>query len=253
MSININRSLLFACNMVDMGFSGPRYTWSNSREVSRLILERLDRFFVNPGWCTMYLNAKVVHLTKVHSDHCPVQLNFDHGDFMRLKRPFKFQRFWLSDLSFPKVVSDAWAQSTHLMEAMEKFTKNATNWNLNYIGNIFMKKRRLMARLNGCQKALATRLSLILVDMEKSLQYDLNEVLSQEQELWTLKSKVNWMLLRDHNTSFFHVLALVWRRRNIITCMKNNVGDRIQEETQIMNFVRKGFEDLYTTSHLMAN
>ena len=50
-SVNINRSLMFkecldACNMVDLGFSGPRYTWSNLREVSRLILERLDRFFV---------------------------------------------------------------------------------------------------------------------------------------------------------------------------------------------------------------
>lgn len=50
-SVNINRSLLFkecldACNMVDLGFLGPRYTWSNLREVSRLISERLDRFFV---------------------------------------------------------------------------------------------------------------------------------------------------------------------------------------------------------------
>ena len=33
--------------MVDMGFSGPRYTWTNKRDISNLILERIDRFFVN--------------------------------------------------------------------------------------------------------------------------------------------------------------------------------------------------------------
>ena len=36
------------CNMVDMGFSGPRYTWTNKRELNNLILERIDRFFMNP-------------------------------------------------------------------------------------------------------------------------------------------------------------------------------------------------------------
>lgn len=88
-----------------------------------------------------------------------------------------------------------------------------------------------MARLNGYQKALAARPSPILVNLEKSLKCDLNEVLNQEQELWALKSRVNWMLLGDRNNSFFHVSTLVRRRRNRITCMKNNVGDWIQEET----------------------
>ena len=50
--VNINRSLAFKdcldrCNMVDMGFSGPRYTWTNKRDISNLILERIDRFFMN--------------------------------------------------------------------------------------------------------------------------------------------------------------------------------------------------------------
>jgi len=49
-----SRSLLFKecldkCNMVDLGFSGPRFTWTNRREVQNLIQERIDRFFVNPN------------------------------------------------------------------------------------------------------------------------------------------------------------------------------------------------------------
>ena len=50
--VNINQSLAFKdcldrCSMVDMGFSGPRYTWTNNRDISNLILERIDRFLVN--------------------------------------------------------------------------------------------------------------------------------------------------------------------------------------------------------------
>lgn len=36
-------------------------------------------------------------------------------------------------------------------------------------GNIFAKKRRVLARLNGAQKALADRLSDFLVCLEKQL------------------------------------------------------------------------------------
>ena len=40
--VNINNSLQFKecldrCNMVDLGFSGPRYTWTNKRGINGLI------------------------------------------------------------------------------------------------------------------------------------------------------------------------------------------------------------------------
>ena len=218
-TINANRSLLFkdcldSCNMVDLGFSGPRFTWSNRRGVRGLIQERLDRFFVNPGWCTLYPNARVSHLTRVHSDHCPVLLDFDPGVDSRLNRPFKFQSFWLNDLTFPSIVRDTWGRTNCLEKAVEKFAKDATDWNRNHFGNIFAKKRRVMARLDGAQKALVERPSNFLVELEKDLQRELNEVLNQEQELWALKSRMNCMVLGDRNTSFFHVSTIVRRRRN---------------------------------------
>ena len=51
--VSVNRALAFKdcldkCNMVDLGFSGPRFTWTNGREIQDLIQERIDRFFVNP-------------------------------------------------------------------------------------------------------------------------------------------------------------------------------------------------------------
>lgn len=152
--VNANRSLLFkdcldACNMVDLGFPGLRFTWSSRRGFQNLIQERLDRYFVNPEWCTLYPNARVSHLTRVHSDHCPILLEFEPGASTKLNRPFKFQSFWLNDLSFPNIVWDAWGQSNQLDVAMDKFTRDTTTWNRDQFGNIFAKKRRVMARLDG--------------------------------------------------------------------------------------------------------
>ena len=75
--LSVNGALLFkecldACSMIDLGFSRPRFTWTNRREIQALIQERIDRFFVNSHLCLMYPEAQVVHLTRCHSDHAPV-------------------------------------------------------------------------------------------------------------------------------------------------------------------------------------
>ncbi|XP_030970044.1 uncharacterized protein LOC115990346 [Quercus lobata] len=111
--VSVNQALAFKdcldkCNMVDLGFSGPRFTWTIGREIQDLIQERIDRFFVNLDWYLIYPDARVTHLTKCHSDHCPVLLETMPQRRIHLDRPFKFQRLWLSNLSFPKVVSQAW-------------------------------------------------------------------------------------------------------------------------------------------------
>ena len=47
------------------------------------------------------------------------------------------------------------------------------------------------------------------MELERVIQRELNEVLNQEQELWALKSRMNWMVLGDRNTSFFFFFSRV--------------------------------------------
>ena len=153
-AVSVNRPLLFKecldnCGMIDIGFSGPRFTWTNKREVQALIQERIDRFFVNASWCILYPEAKVVHLTRCHSDHCPVMLDMVPSISMGRKRPFKFQTCWLTDPTFPRIVSYAWRQHNILKGAIENFSKEALIWNKEHFGNIFVKKKIIKARLNG--------------------------------------------------------------------------------------------------------
>ena len=172
--VSISRSLEFkecldSCNMIDLGFSGPRFTWTNKREVGALIQERIDRFFVNLDWCMMYLEARISNLTCCHSDHCLVLLESKPMNQLHLPCPLKFQICWLADFSFPTIVFQAWNHSTHLGEAIDKFVKDISIWNKNQFRNVFMKKKRIMAKLNGIKKAMAIWSNINLIELEKML------------------------------------------------------------------------------------
>lgn len=58
-------------------------------------------------------------------------------------------------------------------------------------GNIFARKKNIMARLNGIQRTLSIRSSNFLLNLENNLLKELDMVLNQEEELWALKSRVN--------------------------------------------------------------
>ena len=87
-----------------------------------------------------------------------------------------------------------------------------------------------------------------LVALENYLIKDLDVVLEQERDLWALKSKINWMILGDRNTSFYHILALARRKWNLITAIKNDAREWLIEEREVANHIREGFVNIYTTS-----
>lgn len=48
------RNALNECQLGDLGFNGPKFTWSNRRSDDMFIKERLDRAVANQGWCTLF-------------------------------------------------------------------------------------------------------------------------------------------------------------------------------------------------------
>lgn len=83
---------------------------------------------------------------------------------------------WLSYPTFPGIVREAWVRPVTLLDAISFFTSKAKAWNRDQFGNIFHRKRRISARLQGIQTALGVRLSEFLIDLEKTLKAELSEI-----------------------------------------------------------------------------
>ena len=132
---------------------------------------------------------------------------------------------WLLHPKFPRMVQSAWDQFQPLNTAISSFTQKVNKWNMEVFGNLFARKRRVLARLNGAQKALAYNPKEFLIQFEKQLIEKYSLIMLQEEELWAIKSWLNWAAFGDCNTSFFHVSTVVRRHRNRIKCFKDAMGE----------------------------
>ena len=63
---------LEACELTDLGFNGPKYTWSNGQEGGTLVRERLDRGVVNFAWRNLFPEAELTIHATTCSDHTPI-------------------------------------------------------------------------------------------------------------------------------------------------------------------------------------
>ncbi|KAJ4821091.1 Endonuclease/exonuclease/phosphatase family protein [Rhynchospora pubera] len=88
------KQFIFEAGLVDLGYKGPAFTWTNKRHVSEAIYQRLDRALATPQWLQNYPNAYVNHLPLIHSDHCPILLRLK--PLQAVNKDFKFEHWWFS-------------------------------------------------------------------------------------------------------------------------------------------------------------
>jgi hypothetical protein len=75
------------CGFIDLGYSGPAYTWTNKRFNTAPTFERLDCCLANAEWCMAYPRTTVYHLPMLCSDHAPI--------LGRLSTIFSITNCWL--------------------------------------------------------------------------------------------------------------------------------------------------------------
>lgn len=60
--------------LIDLGYRGPAFTWSNNQQIGTLIRQKLDRVLASATWTALFPSAAVYHLPKFNSDHHPILL-----------------------------------------------------------------------------------------------------------------------------------------------------------------------------------
>ena len=105
------REVLDHCGFVDLGYSGPYFTWHGWRR-GELIWERLDRGVANYDWVSSFPTARIQHLHYYTSDHRPILLSLNgNGEKQRWRRkPFRFESMWVANPGCKAVITEAWAE-----------------------------------------------------------------------------------------------------------------------------------------------
>ncbi|MQM02367.1 hypothetical protein Taro_035133 [Colocasia esculenta] len=97
---------IMAVGMVDAGYIGSPFTWSNNYTGNASVKARLDRAMFNSSWKDNMLDISVRHLLRGVSNHSPLLVS--QVDIPKYPSRFIFQDVWASDDSFMSAVSVAW-------------------------------------------------------------------------------------------------------------------------------------------------
>ena len=92
------------------------------------------------------------------SDHWLIGLEWSQpGEF--IKRPFRFEKFWLTHLNFKRLITDWWKGKAdtggsimfNLQQKLKHIKENLKKWNKETFGNIMTEKLRLEAQIGEIQ------------------------------------------------------------------------------------------------------
>lgn len=134
---------------------------------------------------TQFMNAVVRVLPRVKSDHHPILVNFRDDELPNMgNRPFRYQAAWQLHPEFRDFFISHWQANDLLMNSLESFKGEVTRWNREVFGFIERRKKRLLLRLGGIQRALDRSSNPFLWELENQLLKELKDVLRQEEVLW---------------------------------------------------------------------
>ncbi|GLT58567.1 hypothetical protein SLA2020_314490 [Shorea laevis] len=237
------------CNLMDIGYTGGRFTWVNMREGNHIIRERLDRAWANPDWRLQFPDANLLHLPRISSDHNPLLLYFDTPMCRIRNKPFRLEKFWLDHPEFHDLISPIWSTPNLCTSQCILNTQNSCKiWSKTTFDNIFVKKQELNARLDGIHRSLSHKPSNFLTNLEKELSLEYEKILKLEEDLWFMKSRTNWIVDGDRNSKFFHLSTIRHRNHNKIHCLRISDENWICDQDSIINLIRNHFIHLFTSS-----
>lgn len=170
---------IFDCNLLDLGYKGPLFTWH-----SGALKEWLDRALGNTQWQSLLPNGSVINVPLLSSDHCGIWIRADGDASERDQHYFKLLGSWLEQADFEAQVKHAWRQSDSWNMNIARLTSRLIQWNQDVYGNLFKRKRRLLGRLEGIDRALFQGPNERFFQLKKELWTQYNSILDQEEAYW---------------------------------------------------------------------
>jgi hypothetical protein len=223
------RAVLEMCELSDLGYVGPKFTWNNGRIDELFIKERLDWAAANPAWCNYFHEVSVLILAARTSDHNPVLVSFSTHPIVRSNyhRNFKFEDSWILDLEWLDVLKSAWLNDGVAGQTLESVQFKLSScqlafsrWSKRKFGNSNVRLQQLTKQLQRIQSVETPNHA----NAVKLIQKEIERILEREDVRQKQRAKQNWYRGGDRNTQFFHSWATHRRRLNGISQIPDEAG-----------------------------
>ncbi|XP_057774946.1 uncharacterized protein LOC130993927 [Salvia miltiorrhiza] len=204
--------------------SGLRFTWSGRRFLPRHVESVLDRALISDGFADMWDSINSHALPRISSDHSPLVLQCKLA-MPTGKRHFKFLNMWVLHPDFQSMVATSW--NDHVDAHCPIFRENQQD-------------------LLDIQAHIAeSGYTDDLFDEEVSAQAKINVFLSRKNSMLQQKSRMNWLVDGDRNTTFFHNMIKFRNRGFSIGHLKID-GVVVHDPDVIKTHVTDFFSSLFT-------
>ncbi|XP_071926918.1 uncharacterized protein [Coffea arabica] len=238
-----------ANNLIDLGYQGVPWTWSNSWDGDGEVKEMLDRCLCSTEWVQRYEKARCNHGETEASDHLMLIVD-TNSDTKRKKRRFYFDQRWTKNLETKEVIQGAWRKD-HLGSRMFKVTRKIKEcriaileWRKKVQGNSKVRIKELKEKLikvrEGNDGGKCGQVAELKSQLSKSYK--------EEELYWSQKSRSKWLKEGDRNTVFFHSTVMAKKRRNTISTLQKNDGTWCKDEQEIEEELSEYYKDLFTTT-----
>lgn len=119
----------------------------------QIIRERIDRAMANALWIEKFPDNAVIHLPRTKSDHHPIMTNCYGLDNPTTNRPFRFEASWFTHPDCEPILRHIWDNSSDIIHAISQVPDKLIPCNKEHFGNIFRRKKKVLARLAGIQSS----------------------------------------------------------------------------------------------------
>jgi hypothetical protein len=240
------------CHLSDLGFIGPKFTWSNGRGGRALTKERLDRALANVEWRSLFPNADVKVLAKISSDHHPVLVKIKEEKWIWQKKgKFKLEEGCCAREDYRKAIHDSWECRRGRADPWNNIIRNLQR--CQKVTQVWVKKN--LRASEDLIKAKTRELMVVQQEgkeeersIEESLKKEIDGLLEEEDIKWQQRAKENWLRGGDRNTKYFHACASQRRRRNSVEKIRDEEGNICTNPTDIEDAFVKYYGELFTTA-----
>ncbi|XP_026439305.1 uncharacterized protein LOC113337993 [Papaver somniferum] len=247
------RESLLTMNMNEVFSYGNPFTWCNRRykNPSELIFEKLDRSFMNDKWISVLPQTRVTNLGRIYSDHNPLLVKCFHYE-RNVNIPYKFLRCWQLNPDFKKVLADCWSHGvkgspSFVVANKLSHVKNVLiKWNVNSFGHIKTTIGKLNAEIEKLQDLpYSPQIGGYILNYSNQLDY-WYEI---EHCFYKQKSRINYFMHCDKNTSFFHNTVRLRNMYDTIHTIRDDQGNWTDNKNQVADLLSRHFKKIYTSSN----